>query len=64
MAKILLKTILNFASFKEPLNIVGDQWGRPTSVRDIARVILEIVNQIKYTPFYNWGIYHYAGEEH
>ena len=57
-----VKTILNLASSKEQIKIVGDQWGRPTSARDIARVILELVNKISYTPFNNWGIYHYAGE--
>ncbi|CEG58994.1 dTDP-4-dehydrorhamnose reductase [Legionella fallonii] len=57
-----VKTILNLASSREELNIVADQWGRPTSARDIARVLLEIVEKINQSPFSDWGIYHYAGE--
>lgn len=57
-----VKTILNLASSREDLKIVADQWGRPTAARDIARVILNIVQQINHSSFNHWGIYHYAGE--
>ena len=57
-----VKTILKLAATREELKIVADQWGRPTAARDIARVILEIVQKINYATFEQWGIYHYAGE--
>jgi dTDP-4-dehydrorhamnose reductase len=57
-----VKTILNLASTREELNIVADQWGRPTAARDIARVILKMVQEINGSSFSEWGIYHYAGE--
>ncbi len=58
-----VKTILNLASSKEELKIVADQWGRPTPARDIARVLLKIVEKINQSAFRDWGIYHYAGED-
>lgn len=57
-----VKTILNLASSRDELKIVADQWGRPTPARDIARVLLEMVEKINKSSFSNWGIYHYAGE--
>ncbi|MBL7480036.1 dTDP-4-dehydrorhamnose reductase [Legionella bononiensis] len=55
-----VKTILNLASSRDELNIVSDQWGRPTAARDIARVLLGIVQNIATNSFDDWGIYHYA----
>ncbi|WP_277619265.1 dTDP-4-dehydrorhamnose reductase [Legionella norrlandica] len=60
--KNFVKTILNLASTREELNIVSDQWGRPTSAQDIARVLLEIVQKTSHLTFNFWGIYHYAGQ--
>lgn len=57
-----VKTILNLASSREELSVVADQWGRPTAARDIARVLLDIVEKINQSSFSHWGIYHYAGE--
>lgn len=57
-----VKTILNLASVRDELNIVSDQCGRPTAARDIARVLLEIVQKIASGSFGGWGIYHYAGQ--
>lgn len=56
-----IKNILSLAQTRTQLNIVGDQWGRPTSARDIARVVFEIVEKIHNPLFDDWGIYHYAG---
>lgn len=56
-----VKTILKLASSRSELRVVADQWGRPTAARDIARVLLAIVNKIDSSPFNDWGIYHYAG---
>lgn len=60
--KNFVKTILNLASSRKELNIVSDQWGRPTSARDIARVLFEIVQKIRHSSFDYWGLYHYAGQ--
>lgn len=60
--KNFVKTILNLASSRKELNIVSDQWGRPTSARDIARVLFEIVQKISHSSFDYWGLYHYAGQ--
>lgn len=57
-----VKTILKLASARSELNVVADQWGRPTAARDIARVLLDIVHKIRQPHFNHWGIYHYAGE--
>ncbi|RUR20247.1 dTDP-4-dehydrorhamnose reductase [Legionella sp. km535] len=57
-----VKTIVNLASSREELNIVADQKGRPTAARDIARVIIELVDIISSESFTQWGIYHYAGQ--
>ena len=57
-----VKTILNLASSKNELKIVADQWGKPTPARDIARVLLEVVEKISKSSFNDWGVYHYAGE--
>ncbi|HAT1797180.1 dTDP-4-dehydrorhamnose reductase [Legionella pneumophila subsp. fraseri] len=60
--KNFVKTILNLACSRKELNIVSDQWGRPTSARDIARVLFEIVQKISRSSFESWGLYHYAGQ--
>lgn len=57
-----VKSILKFASYREQLTIVADQRGRPTAARDIARVVLYLVELINQPGFTAWGIYHYAGE--
>jgi dTDP-4-dehydrorhamnose reductase len=56
-----VKTILKLAASRDELKIVADQWGRPTAARDIARVVLEIVEKINTPSFNKWGVYHYAG---
>ena len=57
-----VKTIVNLALSREELNIVVDQKGRPTAARDIARVIVEIVEKMDGSSFNQWGVYHYAGQ--
>ena len=57
-----VKTMLRLAKEREQLRIVGDQFGRPTSAHELARVIWRIARRIeapemRFTP---WGIYHYA----
>lgn len=61
--KNFVKTIVNAASTRKELNVVNDQWGCPTAARDIARVVLAMVNIISKPNFNAWGIYHYAAQK-
>lgn len=53
-----VKTILRLAESKKKLGIVYDQVGTPTYARDLAKVILKIIN----TESNSYGIYHYSNE--
>jgi len=55
-----VKAILCLAKQRESLNVVGDQFGCPTAAADVARVLLEMAQQI-YNGKSAWGIYHYCG---
>lgn len=59
-----VKTMLRLAKEKKELNVVGDQFGAPTSARGIAEVIGHIIitisNPSKGAPA--WGTYHYSGQ--
>lgn len=61
--KNFAKSILKYADEKEQLNIVFDQTGTPTYARDLAKVILKIIEQYKISPLNTiWGIYNYSNE--
>ena len=51
-----VKTMLKLGAEREELGIVADQRGKPTSAREIARVIYEVLASHKNA----WGIYHLA----
>ncbi len=51
-----VKTMLRLSTEREELGIVADQRGKPTSAREIARVIYEVLASHKN----DWGIYHLA----
>jgi len=51
-----VKTMLRLASEREELGVVADQYGKPTSAREIARVIYEVLKSKKEA----WGVYHLA----
>ena len=51
-----VKTMLRLGAEREELGIVADQRGKPTSAREIARVIYEALASHKN----DWGIYHLA----
>ena len=53
-----MKTMLRIAKDKNKLNIVADQIGTPTYAKDLAKVILDILNNNNET----YGIYHYSNE--
>ncbi|MBN1684168.1 MAG: dTDP-4-dehydrorhamnose reductase [Gammaproteobacteria bacterium] len=54
-----VKAILKLAKEREELNIVGDQFGCPTSASDIARVLLIMAKKIA-EGHAKWGIYNYC----
>lgn len=53
-----VKTILRLCKERESLNVVFDQVGTPTYARDLAQVIIDIIQQPDWKP----GIYHYSNE--
>jgi dTDP-4-dehydrorhamnose reductase len=55
-----VKTMLHLAESRERIQVVDDQYGAPTSARDLAQAILEIIGQIEEEPGKKkfGGIYH------
>ncbi len=51
-----VKTMLHVGSMRETLKVVDDQIGKPTSAREIVRLVLEILPKIEH----HWGIYNLA----
>ena len=49
-------------SNKKSLNIVDDQFGAPTYARDIAKLIILLINRFDKEGFLDWGIYHFTGD--
>ena len=54
-----VKTMLKLGSTREQLSVVNDQVGKPTSAREIARVVLDILPKLHN----QWGVYHLAQPE-
>jgi dTDP-4-dehydrorhamnose reductase len=55
-----VKTMLNLTATKPQLKVVFDQTGTPTYAYDLARAIVDIVENRKYVG--HSGIYHYSNE--
>ena len=53
-----VKTILRLCKEREELNVIDDQKGSPTYARDLAAVVLKIVQHKEWKP----GIYNYSNE--
>lgn len=51
-----VKTMLRLGTEREVLGVVADQLGKPTSAREISRVIYEVIKSNKHV----WGTYHLA----
>jgi len=57
-----VKTMLRLAETRERIQVVDDQYGSPTSARDLAPAILEIIRQMEERPENDFGgIYHLTG---
>ena len=57
--KNFVKTIANLAKEKPELNLVDDQWGRPTYGIDLARSILKLISN---NTMYTFPILHYSNQ--
>lgn len=51
-----VKTMLRLAETRDELNVVGDQIGSPTYTKDLAKLLIEMIQTEKY------GIYHATNE--
>jgi len=51
-----VKTMLHVGSMREKMKVVDDQMGKPTSAREIARLLLAILPKVEN----HWGIYNLA----
>ncbi len=58
--KNFCKTMLNLTATKPQLKVVFDQVGTPTYAYDLAKAIVDIVEERKYEG--NTGVYHYSNE--
>lgn len=56
-----VRSILELASTSSHLNIVNDQVGGPTPVDDLARILLQMLENAMSPDFNQWGIYHCTG---
>lgn len=53
-----MKTMIRLSNEKEQLSVVDDQIGTPTYAKDLARLLLKIINE---KPL-EYGLYHYSNE--
>jgi len=54
-----VKTMLKLASERDELGVVADQYGKPSSAAELARLTLDILPRLNN----QWGIYHMAQPE-
>ena len=53
-----VKTMLKISESRNKLGVISDQIGSPTYARDLAKVIIEVIDSDKYQS----GVYHYSNE--
>ncbi len=56
-----VKTILRLGAERDELGVVADQFGCPTSAKDIVEVITELLIKYQKTKELPWGLYHCSG---
>jgi len=56
--KNFVKTMLRLMAERSSIGVVNDQWGCPTYAADLAKAVLQIIQQQSPLP----GIYHYCNE--
>ena len=57
-----VKTMIRLGKEKESLNVVNDQTGTPTYAADLAKTVLQIIEDSEKTNLFHAGIYHYSNE--
>ena len=57
-----VKTMIRLGKEKESLNVVCDQIGTPTYAADLAKAILQIIDESEKYKSFPAGIYHYSNE--
>jgi len=57
-----VKTMIRLGKEKDSLNVVNDQIGTPTYAADLAKVILQIIEESEKNNTFHAGIYHYSNE--
>ncbi len=57
-----VKTMQRLAKDRDQINVVSDQFGGPTSAKDIAAALVDIARQVVAPDFEDWGIYHFTGQ--
>ena len=58
-----VKTMLRLAKDRDELSVVADQFGRPSSSKDIAKTLIILAEQYQKEKTLEWGTYHYCGDE-
>jgi len=57
-----VKTMIRLGKEKESINVVNDQTGTPTYAADLAKAILQIIEESEKNNSFQSGIYHYSNE--
>ena len=57
-----VKTMIRLGKEKDSLNVVNDQIGTPTYAADLAKAILQIIEESEKKGAFQSGIYHYSNE--
>ena len=58
-----LRTMLRLSDSRDEVRVVNDQWGSPTSARDLSRAVLAVVEQLRLLgerSYQLFGTYHFS----
>ena len=56
-----VKTMLRLGEDRDELNVVADQFGGPSPAKNIAQILIDLVERYKKDGTLAWGTYHYCG---